>query len=85
MKTLISVATLAAGTAMLLSGCASPPSDAEISARATAVLKASFAARGQAGLDRLDQDDEQIGPGGLGRLIDDGCHGRAPSGVGDLT
>jgi sulfur-oxidizing protein SoxX len=59
MKTIISVVTLAAGTAMLLSGCASPPSDAEINARATAMLKASFAARGQAGLDRLDQDETQ--------------------------
>ena len=50
---------LATATILLLSGCASPPSDAEINARATQVLKASFAARGQAGLDRLDQDETQ--------------------------
>ncbi len=59
MKTFISAATLTVGSALLLSGCASPPSDAEINARATQVLKASFAARGQAGLDRLDQDETQ--------------------------
>jgi len=59
MKTCISVATLTVGSALLLSGCASPPSDAEINARATQVLKASFVARGQAGLDRLDQDETQ--------------------------
>ncbi len=59
MKTFISVATLTVGSVLLLSGCASPPSDAEIDARATQVLKASFAARGQAGLDRLDQDETQ--------------------------
>lgn len=43
----------------VLIGCATAPSDAEISAKATQVLKASFKARGQAGLDRLDQDDMQ--------------------------
>ena len=43
MKTFISVATLTVGSVLLLSGCASPPSDAEIDARATQVLKASFA------------------------------------------
>jgi len=50
---------MVAGTLLLLNGCASPPSDAEINARATQVMKASFAARGQAGLDRLDQDETQ--------------------------
>ena len=40
-------------------GCATAPSDAETSATATAMLKASFKPRGQAGLDRLDQDDTQ--------------------------
>lgn len=59
MKTTISVAMLAAGAALLLSACASPPSDAEINAKATQVLKASFSARGQAKLDRLDQDETQ--------------------------
>ena len=49
-----------AGTATLLViGCASMPSDTEVSAKATAVLKSSFKARGQAGLDRLDQDATQ--------------------------
>jgi sulfur-oxidizing protein SoxX len=40
-------------------GCASAPSDAETQAAATAMLKASFKPRGQAGLDRLDQDEMQ--------------------------
>ncbi len=52
-------ATMVAGSALLLNGCASPPSDAEINARAAQVMKASFSARGQAGLDRLDQDETQ--------------------------
>ena len=59
MKTPISLSLLIVAAAFLMSSCASPPSDAEINARATQVLKASFAARGQAGLDRLDQDDTQ--------------------------
>jgi sulfur-oxidizing protein SoxX len=45
--------------AALLVGCAMAPSDAEVSKRAAAVLKNSFKANGQAGLDRLDQDDTQ--------------------------
>ncbi len=45
--------------ALLLAGCATAPSDAEISAKATAVMKASFKERGQAKLDRLDQDQTQ--------------------------
>lgn len=40
-------------------GCASVPSDAETRAAATAMLKSSFKPRGQAGLDRLDQDETQ--------------------------
>jgi len=40
-------------------GCASATSDAETQAAATAMLKASFKPRGQAGLDRLDQDETQ--------------------------
>jgi sulfur-oxidizing protein SoxX len=47
------------GLAALLMGCAMAPSDAEVSKHATAVLKDSFKANGQAGLDRLDQDDTQ--------------------------
>jgi len=42
-----------------LHGCATSPSDAETAARAATALKASFNARGQAGLDRLDQDETQ--------------------------
>jgi len=47
--------------ALLALGCATrtAPSDAETSAKAAAMLKASFVARGQAGLDRLDQDETQ--------------------------
>jgi sulfur-oxidizing protein SoxX len=50
---------LAADMGGMLHGCATSPTDAETTARATAVLKASFNARGQAGLDRLDQDETQ--------------------------
>jgi sulfur-oxidizing protein SoxX len=45
--------------AAILVGCATAPSDERISAEASAMIKASFKARGQAGLDRLDQDDTQ--------------------------
>lgn len=47
-----------AGAAWLV-GCATGPTDAETSAKAAQVLKTSFNARGQAGLDRLDQDETQ--------------------------
>ena len=40
-------------------GCAMMPSDAEVSAKAATVMKASFKESGQAKLDRLDQDDTQ--------------------------
>lgn len=40
-------------------GCATRPDDAQTTAKATAMLKASFKAHGQAGLDRLDQDETQ--------------------------
>jgi sulfur-oxidizing protein SoxX len=43
----------------ILFGCASAPPDAETSAKAAAVMKASFHEQGQAKLDRLDQDDTQ--------------------------
>lgn len=42
-----------------LIGCASAPTDVEVSRQAAAVLKSSFNAKGQAGLDRLDQDETQ--------------------------
>jgi sulfur-oxidizing protein SoxX len=45
--------------AVLLAGCASAPSDPEIEARAAQMLKASFRERGQAKLDRLEQDRTQ--------------------------
>jgi len=57
-KTLLAWMTMCAAAA-LLAGCASRPNDAETSAKAAQVLKASFKARGQAGLDRLDQDETQ--------------------------
>ncbi len=48
-----------AAAAALLLGCATVPSDAELRAKAAAVLRVSFNARGQAGLDRLEQDETQ--------------------------
>ncbi len=51
--------TIVAGAAAALIGCATGPSDAETSAKAAQMLKASFVAKGQAGLDRLDQDQTQ--------------------------
>jgi len=45
--------------AAVLVGCAIAPSDERVSADASAMIKNSFKARGQAGLDRLDQDDTQ--------------------------
>jgi sulfur-oxidizing protein SoxX len=45
--------------AAVLVGCATAPPDDRIWAEAGAMLKASFKARGQAGLDRLDQDATQ--------------------------
>ena len=43
----------------LLHGCATAPSDAEVTAKAAATLKSSFREQGQAKLDRIDQDDTQ--------------------------
>ena len=43
----------------LVAGCAMPASDADVSAKATEVMKASFREAGQAKLDRLDQDETQ--------------------------
>jgi len=43
----------------LLHGCATAPSDAEVTAKAAATLKSSFKEQGQAKLDRIDQDDTQ--------------------------
>ncbi len=57
---LVGAAPVALVVAGALHGCAGTPSnDAEIRARAAAAMKASFKARGQAQLDRLDQDETQ--------------------------
>lgn len=53
--TLIGLALAAA----LGAGCAMMSRDADYSAKAIAMMKTSFAERGQAKLDRLDQDDVQ--------------------------
>jgi len=57
-KRILAWTTMCAAATLVL-GCASRPNDAETSAKAAQVLKASFKARGQAGLDRLDQDETQ--------------------------
>ena len=49
----------AAALAVAVVGCATAPTDLEVSRQAAAVLKSSFIANGQAGLDRLDQDETQ--------------------------
>lgn len=54
-RTVFSSALLAA----ILVGCATAPPDERVALEAGAMLKASFKARGQAGLDRLDQDETQ--------------------------
>jgi len=50
---------VALAAAALVAGCATGPSDTEISAKAAAVMKSSFKERGQAKLTRLDQDETQ--------------------------
>ena len=50
------IAIIASG---FLFGCASAPPDKDVGDRAAAMLKSSFKARGQATLDRLDQDETQ--------------------------
>lgn len=47
------------GAAVVLAGCATGPSDQEISALALKTMKGSFRERGQAKLDRLEQDQTQ--------------------------
>jgi sulfur-oxidizing protein SoxX len=56
---LATASTAATVVSAIVIGCATVPSDAEVSAKATAVMKASFREQGQAKLDRLDQDDMQ--------------------------
>ena len=55
---LAAAATVIAALGML-HGCASAPEDPGVSDRAAAMMKSSFKARGQAALDRLDQDETQ--------------------------
>jgi len=45
--------------ALLAAGCATTAGDEELAAKAGASLRASFKPAGQAGLDRLEQDDTQ--------------------------
>jgi sulfur-oxidizing protein SoxX len=47
------------GLALVPLGCAVAPTNDEIAAQTTAMLQASFKATGQAGLDRLNQDETQ--------------------------
>jgi len=47
------------GCAGMIAGCATAQSDVDVSRQAAAVLRSSFKANGQAGLDRLDQDETQ--------------------------
>jgi sulfur-oxidizing protein SoxX len=46
-------------SALIGAGCATTSGDKETAEKAAAVLKSSFKPAGQAGLDRLDQDDTQ--------------------------
>lgn len=50
------IAAAAGAAAMLVAGCASLPSSAELDAQAQAMLKASFRDQGIAKVDRLNQD-----------------------------
>lgn len=51
--------TLLAAVAVTLVGCATKPQEDATAAQAVAMMKASFKERGQAKLDRLDQDETQ--------------------------
>jgi sulfur-oxidizing protein SoxX len=57
MKTMKMLAIPAA--ILALAGCATSPSQEELRANAIAMMKASFKEKGQAKLDRIDQDDMQ--------------------------
>ena len=60
LRTLGTALFAAVVAASVLHGCATTPAnDAELRARAAAVMKSSFKPRGQAQLDRLDQDETQ--------------------------
>jgi sulfur-oxidizing protein SoxX len=60
------------GLALVPLGCAMAPSNEEIAAQSTAMLQASFKATGQAGLDRLNQDETQ-------RVCSELAPGKAPA------
>ena len=57
---LLPASSCAFACAAFLLGCATAPSDAEITAKTRAILKSSFREQGQAKLDRLVQDDTQL-------------------------
>jgi L-cysteine S-thiosulfotransferase len=57
-RTLIGVLALFAAAAIVV-GCASMPSDPQLHADTVAMLKSSFKAKGQATMDRVDQDETQ--------------------------
>jgi sulfur-oxidizing protein SoxX len=58
-RTVACAFAVAVAAVAILVGCATTPSDADVSAKASSVLKASFREQGQAKLDRLVQDDTQ--------------------------
>ena len=58
-RTLVLSLAAGLGAAGAIVGCATAPSDSETTAKAAAMLKSSFKERGQAKLDRLDQDETQ--------------------------
>jgi L-cysteine S-thiosulfotransferase len=60
------------GLALVPLGCAIAPSNDQIASQATAMLQASFKATGQAGLDRLNQDETQ-------RVCSELAPGKAPA------
>jgi len=60
------------GLALVPLACAMAPSNDEIAAQTTAMLQASFKAAGQAGLDRLNQDETQ-------RVCSELAPGKAPA------
>ena len=62
--------------AAVMFGCASAPPEHDVSDRAAAMLKSSFKARGQATLDRLDQDETQ-------RLCSQYAHAPLPPSVAE--
>ncbi len=74
---LLGAATAVAVAAGILYGCASAPSaseEAALTARTIAIMKASFKPKGQAGLDRLDQDETQ-------RLCSQYAEGKLPDSI----